>query len=178
MKNLKRADPSERRMLDLHLKYICLLSVILLTCAVCVVVVDIYTRDLRRRVDTVEKGFTDELDASLSKLSTALDDAASVSDPSVFSTKITDACMICGRICGALSIEREFECDLLARYLTLLSDELETLRQHTFLEMAVGESAHEYCVSAAANVRRIATQGKDGSAYSAAKIKLIVSPLI
>lgn len=178
MKNKNCSDVSERRALNLHLRYICLISVIALVAAVCIIAADIYTRGLRESVDAAEADFTDELDRSLSKLSTVLYDAASVSDSSVFSHKMTDAVLLCGRVCGALSTRREFDCDLLARYMALLNDELEELRQHAFLEMSVGESMHERCASAAASIEKIAVCGKEGDSYSAAKISLIVSPLI
>lgn len=164
--------------LDLHVRYICIMSVLALIAAVSLILTDMYTRSLRDRVDRVDALFLGELDVSLERLSQTLDRAASTSDVGRFSDELSDAFDLCGRISGAAAVYGKLECTLLEKYMTSLCDSLTRALYLSACYGAVDETSREFCSESAKNIRRMITDGKDGGKYSGGKIDLILSPLL
>lgn len=173
-----RTNDRARVGFDLHVRYICLLSLLAVITAVSLILTDMYTRSLRDRVDHVDALFSSELDASLERLSQTLEDAASTSDVGRFSDKLSTAFDLCGRISGAAAVYGKLNSNLLEKYMTSLCDSLARVLYLSTCYGAVDESSHEFCLETAKNIRRITVDGKENGEYSGGKIDLILSPLL
>lgn len=163
---------------DLHVRYICIMSLLALITAVSLILTDMYTRSLRNRVDHVDALFSDELDSTLERLSQTLDRAGSTSDVGRFSDELSGALDLCGRISGAASVYGKLDSDLLEKYMSSLCDSLTKALYLGACYGAVDETSREFCRESAKNIRRIITDAREGGKYSGGKIDLILSPLL
>lgn len=173
-----RTNDRARIGFDLHVRYICLLSLLAVITAVSLILTDMCTRSLRDRVDHVDALFLSEFDGSLERLSQTLEGAASTSDVGRFSDKLSTAIDLCGRINGAAAVYGKLNSSLLEKYMISLCDSLTRVLYLGTCYGAVDESSHEFCLETAKNIRRITVDGKENGEYSGGKIDLILSPLL
>lgn len=168
----------ERKVFELHVRYICIISLLAVITAVCLVTTDIFTRSLRREAKLTKDRFVSGFGDSVGLLANRLSEASAESDPYMFSSYMSDAINRCGIISGTANAYGKLNSRLLEKYLAELSEKCRRMQEKSIADLFVDDESKKTCSDCAVQVERILTDGKQGSNYSADLIDLMLSPLV
>ena len=174
----KKERKGESRVFELHVRYICIISLLAVIAAVCLVTTDIFTRSLRKEAKLTESRFVSGFGDSVGLLASGLSEASEESDPYMFSSYMSDAVSVCGRIIGTADAYGKLNSRLLEKYLAELSEKCRRMQEKAIGDLFVDEESKKTCSDCAGQVVRILTDGKQNGNYSADLIDLMLSPLI
>lgn len=168
----------ERRVFELHVRYICIISLLAVIAAVCLVTTDIFTRSLRREAKLNEDRFVSGFGEAVGLLASGLSEASEESDPYIFSSYMSDATSRCGRIIGTANAYGKLNSRLLEKYFAELSEKCRRMQEKAIADLFVDDESKKTCSDCAVQVERILTDGKQDGNYSADLIDLMLSPLV